>query len=349
MLQKLKIGLFTLTLGLIFILLFFLKPYFEFLTKTVQVSLIKTLIGRDSLKTFDDQINILLLGIGGGTHAGSTLSDALIVANYNFKTNQLTTISLPRDIWSETLRDKINSAYAYGEAKQKNGGFILAKAEVSPIVGMPIQYATVLNFSQFEELIDFLGGIDINVERSFTDKKFPIPGKEDDTCSGDEEYRCRYETIRFQKGIVHMNGKTALSFVRSRNAEGIEGTDFARSRRQQRVIEALKNKLFQMKYASLDQWKKLYSILDRLIIRDITNQQGAIMVKNIILKGKFVHKEVILTEEFFTVPNSLNYDGKYVLIPQGEGYETIHRYISCHLKNGSSCENIKKALKQEGE
>ena len=59
------------------------------------------------------------------------------------------------DIWSDTLQDKINTAYAYGEAKKTGGGLTLAKAELSNIIGQPVQYAAVIDFSKFETLIDF--------------------------------------------------------------------------------------------------------------------------------------------------------------------------------------------------
>ena len=147
-----------------FLILLFLivRPYWSFINNTLHVSILKTLFSKDSLKTYDNQVNILLLGIAGGQHEGPNLSDSNIVANYNFKTNKLTTVSIPRDLWSPTLNDKINSAYAYGEAKKPGkGGFILAKAEIEAVIGLPIQYAAVVDFQQFKELIDFLGGIEI--------------------------------------------------------------------------------------------------------------------------------------------------------------------------------------------
>src|SRR3989338_3241310 len=153
--------------SIIVVLVFF--PYWQFLTKTLKISPFKSLFLLDSLKTYDNNVTILVLGIAGGNHDGATLSDSIIVANYNLKTHKLITISIPRDIWSDTLQDKINSAYAYGEAKQKNGGLKLAKAKVAGIIGMPISYGIVISFDRFQKLIDYLGGVDVTVERSFTD------------------------------------------------------------------------------------------------------------------------------------------------------------------------------------
>ncbi|GAB4219084.1 MAG: hypothetical protein Fur009_3470 [Candidatus Microgenomates bacterium] len=319
------------------------KPYFDFLNKDLKISFLKTLFSKDSIKTYDNQVNILLLGIGGQAHDGPNLSDSINLINYNFKTNTLSTISIPRDIWSETLKDKINSAYAYGEAKRPGeGGLILAKAEVSEIVGMPIQYGAVINFNQFKQLIDLLGGVDVKVENSFIDKRFPIDGKENDLCGGDPEYNCRYETISFTKGLTHMDGKTALKFIRSRHAEGEEGTDFAREKRQQKVIEAIKNKLILIvKKLDLNQYKKLYNFFDNSIKRDITNQQLAIITKNIILNKNFQQIKITLNENLFiNPPISYKYNDLWVLIPKNNDYSIIHKYIQCQLKNNNNCDNL---------
>ncbi|MBI5127622.1 LCP family protein [Candidatus Roizmanbacteria bacterium] len=330
---------------ILIILWLIIRPYLVFIDKTLKVSIIKALFSKDSLKTYDDQVNILMLGIAGGKHDGPNLSDSNVVVNYNFKTNKLTTISIPRDLWSSTLNDKINSAYAYGEAKKPNGGgFVLSRAEIEEIVGLPIQYAAVIDFGQFKELVDFLGGVEVEVENSFVDKKFPIVGRENDDCNGDKEFSCRYETISFKKGKIQMDGETTLKFVRSRNAEGKEGTDFAREQRQQKVIEAVKNKLIALaKKPNLKTYQQIYAIIDKLIKRNLTNQQAAIIAKNIFLKGNFKQQKIILSEDFFTNPpiDSSQYDGLWVLVPTDKTYSLIHQYINCNLKSESGCEELK--------
>ncbi len=336
--MKTKILLSLLTLIVIFFtgLFFYVKPYYDFLTGTLKISLAKTLFTNGSLQTHNGQVNTAILGIGGGNHDGPNLSDSIIVASYNFQTNRLTTISIPRDIWSNTLKDKINSAYAYG-------GMDMAKTELSAVVGMPIQYAAIIDFSKFEELINFLGGVDVNVENSFTDHLFPIPGKENDPCGGDPQYSCRYETISFTKGITHMDGVTALNFVRSRHAEGEEGTDFAREKRQQLVIAAVKNKIIAMaRQHKLTQLKALYQLVNQVVKRDITNQQAAIIGKNIILKNNFQQNSVVLTEDFFDVPDySPTYKEMWVLIPTDKNFTIIHKYIDCYLNARQNCESLK--------
>ncbi len=314
---------------LFFILYYLVAPYKKFINNKLNISIIKTLIGKDNLKTYNNQVNILILGIAGGNHEGPNLSDSITVANYNFEKNKLTIISILRDIWSDILKNKINSAYAFGETKKPNkGGIVLAKAEVQAIIGLPIQYAVVIDFNKFVNLIDFLGGIDVEVENSFIDKKYPIQGKENNLCNGDPEYSCRYETISFKKGLTHMDGRTALKFVRSRHAEGKEGTDFARIKRQQKVIEALQKKIIELiKTFKLKNYEQFYEFLDKNIKRDITNQQIAIILKNIIFKKNFKINKIVLEENLFFNPNTEDYDGMWVLIPKNKDYSLIQKYI----------------------
>lgn len=323
----------------ILVVFFISRPYYLFLTKTLKISPFKTLTDSSDLKTINETVNILILGIPGGNHDGPNLSDSINVVHYDMKTNRITVIGIPRDIWSDTLQDKINSAYSYGEAKQKGGGLKLAKAEVAGIIGQPIPYGIVISFDKFRELIDYLGGIDVTVERAFTDYDFPITGKEDDLCGGDPEYRCRYETVSFEKGTQHMDGTTALKFVRSRHAEGIEGSDFARNRRQQIVMSAVKNKIIaEIKSLNINMISKLYAETSSLVERDITNQEISVLAKHAVFNKAMEQKNAPLSLEMFEVPDVEGYYGKYVLIPPDNNFEPIHTYIYCVFETGNEKE-----------
>lgn len=330
--RKHAIGSLILLLVVVLIVVILL-PYYKFLTDEVEISPLKTLVSLNSVEKVDNKVNILILGIPGGRHDGPNLSDSITVLNYDFKKNRIITISIPRDVWSDTLRDKINSAYAYGENKVAGGGIRLAKAEASGITGLPIQYGAVIDFSGFKELINYVGGIEVDVRNSFVDHEFPIEGKENDLCGGDKKYKCRYETVSFKRGKQHMDGEVALKFVRSRNAEGSEGSDFARSRRQQEVMDGLKAKIFTIiKGLRLRQIRGLYENIDSLVRRDISNQQVAILAKRIIFGKDFHQKNFNLSTEMFEVPDYRLYDGKYVLIPPNKNFDSIHQFIECLLE-----------------
>jgi anionic cell wall polymer biosynthesis LytR-Cps2A-Psr (LCP) family protein len=369
--SKLTIIIFVILITLVILI----RPYYLFLTQTLKVSPLKTLLSIDGIKTYNNNVNILFLGISDASLEGPNLSDSIMVFSYNLKTNRLTSISIPRDVWSPALRQKINAAYAYGyaskgsqnqtEAVKVKNGFTLAKAEIENIIGQPIHYALAVNFNQFENLINFLGGIDVKVDKTFDDYAFPIANNNLDkppSCDHSDEdiqkftdsfpteeeiwkyFSCRYQHIHFDAGITHMDGQTALNFVRSRHAVGSEGTDFAREARQQKVFEAIKNRLIAfVKKPDLVVYNKLYELGNQLVKRDINNQQAAIILKDIFLKGNLKQDKTILSEDFFVNPqiNLERYDGLWVLIPKDDNIKLFQDYIDCRLNNKTNCEQLK--------
>ena len=353
-LRKQKSVIVTTLVVLFFIVLFFrpLLASFSFLYDlTLNTSI-------DLKKEKDGTINILLLGIGGGTHEGPELTDTIIFTNINIEKKTVNLISIPRDVWVPQLKEKINKAYSNGQEKGKQG-MLLAKATAQEVLGQQIDYVVVLDFSGFTKLVDYLGGIDVNVLNTLDDYNYPLDGKEIDTCGKSldeiEEfsatasaeidfwnfYSCRYRHLHVDKGPVRMDGKTALAFVRSRHAEGFEGTDFARSARQQQVIAAIRQKVLSLGIL-LNPLKILgiYNILSSNIntniqthefddfIKVAQKMQGAKIQNNVIdagddiqnRSGLLIHPDISKDQNF-----------EWVLIPRiGDGkFEEIHEYVDC--------------------
>jgi polyisoprenyl-teichoic acid--peptidoglycan teichoic acid transferase len=316
-----------------------------------------------SLKKTEDRINVLFLGIGGGKHDGPLLTDTIIYASIDPELQKTTLISIPRDLWVpdlETANKKINGVYSYGEAKQKGGGLLLAKTAVEKILGQPIDYVLRIDFNGFIKAIDEIGGIDVNVQTSFEDLEYPISGKENDTCGfmGEEfekratqsavieAFPCRYEQISFKQGVEHMNGAMALKFVRSRHAVGSEGSDFARAKRQEIVIEAFKNKVFSLNILlNPSKIMGLYSVFEDSVSTDI--QQGeyddfvklAEKMKNAKISNVvfFYSDPYSKKQEIFVNPSTSEYGGQWVLIPRvGNGnFTELHKYVDCEIKTGN--------------
>jgi len=195
----------------------------------------ETLIGEDL-----GQVNILLLGIGGEGHDGPYLTDTMIVAQIRPDIGQATLTSLPRDYLVELPGNlgyrKINAAFAEGYNLHKDyseaGKWATQTAE--KVTGLKLPYFAVIDFKGFEKAIDLLGGVDVNVDRTFTDYQFPDSG-------------IGYlPPVTFQQGPLHLNGEKALQFARSRHGNNGEGSDFARSLRQEKVINAFKTKAFEL-------------------------------------------------------------------------------------------------------
>ncbi len=182
----------------------------------------------------DDRINFLLLGMGGKKHDGPYLTDTIIFASLKPSTKEAAMISVPRDLLVEIPGYgwwKINNANAFGEQKNFGQGALLTKEVVENLLNQPIHYYVRIDFSGFEKMIDELGGIKVQVDTPFTDFQFPTKDH-------------KYKVVSFEKGWQTMDGETALNFTRSRHGNNGQGSDFARSLRQQKVIQAIKNRVF---------------------------------------------------------------------------------------------------------
>ncbi len=303
-------------------------------------SVSKTVGSVGTPKSTDGRTNILLLGIDKRSKNNSMLTDTIMVLSINDETGNTVMISVPRDLWVKEINRKINAVYYWADKNndKKNPPINSVIKVVSNIVGMPIHYYAVVNFEVFTSAIDAVDGIDVLVENTFDDYKYPIEGMEDA-----EPVSARYAHIRFEKGIQHMDGKTALQYARSRHSNNpLEAGDFARARRQQKVIMALKDKI--AKTDTLFDIIKLKSLFDTYkdnVETNIgTNEIGLFynVFKNI-SNGKIT--KVILSNEPFdsnnlgsgllyapsTKDRDLFYDKAYILIPKDGSFNKIHAML----------------------
>jgi LCP family protein required for cell wall assembly len=303
------------------------------------------------VKNENGRVNIALLGIGGKGHDGPYLTDTMIVASVNIKNGNAVLLPLPRDIWVSDTRSKLNAVYAYGREKGEGIGITQAKDQMSKIVGIPIQYAVRVDFSGFQKAIDLVGGINVNVDTAFSDSQYPITGRERDMCGYKEveekiasesgeitvkklvdasgnaipdsvnPYACRYETLTYKVGPLQLSGADALKFVRSRHGTNNEGSDFARSRRQEKVISALKEKIFSVgTLANPTKVGPLLSTFGENIETDIAPEEYGEFFKvfqnsnHAKIESHSISAEG--TDALLRVPaDSKPYNGAYVLVP----------------------------------
>lgn len=179
------------------------------------------------------------------------LTDSMMLVTLRVGTGEVTMVSIPRDLWIDQYKTKINALYFYGLTRPGYEGTPqrFPKEVVEDITGVPIQYVLVLTLKDVGEFIDTLGGVDVDVQRTFTDDLFPRPGVDVATV---RDPKILYESATFTEGVEHMNGERALIFMRSRHSTDlIEGTDDARARRQQQVISAVVTRMKQT-IATLD-------------------------------------------------------------------------------------------------
>lgn len=273
--------------------------------------------GDKKLKGEDqDRINFLFMGVGGEGHDGPELTDTIIFASLRPSDKSVGMMSIPRDMtvpidgygWR-----KVNSVNAIGENVEKGSGPALASQVIGNLFGQEIDYYVKVDFGGFAKLIDQIGGVDIYVDRSFTDDAYPTV---DDL----------YQTISFQEGWAHMDGDTALKYVRSRHGNNGEGSDFARSRRQQKVLLAIKQKILNV--GTLINPTKVGAIIDTLgshIQTNITLWEAvrlAGMVHDIDTSTIVNH---VLDDSTGSPLYATSLNGAYVLLPKNDDWNPIRQ------------------------
>lgn len=272
------------------------------------------------------QTNILLLGINGKGGGDANLTDSIMLVSLNNQEKKVAMISVPRDLWVESIKAKINTAYHYGGDK-------MVREVVTEVTGQTIDYLAIVDFEGFRQVVDTLGGVYVDVKTGFTDTKFPIPGKEKDLCGGDPEYLCRYETITFYVGRQMMDGELALKYIRSRSAEGDEGTDFARAERQQQFLKGLKEKLTSPEVIFNPQLLlRLYNLKDEIVTTDIKiNQYGTFLklAKDIDWNNL---KSTAINGNLLEHPKT-HYSKQWVLITKEKGWGEIQKFVADTINN----------------
>jgi LCP family protein required for cell wall assembly len=184
-----------------------------------------------------ERVNILLVGVDSAPGRTTALTDTMLVVSLDTNGTASAMISIPRDLYGVPLPDgtpfnrKLNSLMVYASAHPDTfplGGVGTLKATISKLLGMPIHYFAAINMFGFKQTVDSIGGVDITVLRAIND---PTYWNEFDVQTG----------FFLKPGTYHMDGHTALAFVRSRKGTG--DSDFTRADRQQQLLTAIRDKL----------------------------------------------------------------------------------------------------------
>lgn len=306
------------------------------ISSIVGVYILNQKINTSKIKSENGISSILVLGKGGIGHTAPDLTDTMMLVTINTNNKEQTStqgdkinvISLPRDIWVESTRAKLNTSYYWG--KQKGGnGLDFSSDVIKEITGIKPQYVVVVDFSMFKDVVDAVGGVDVNVENSFIDDKYPIAGKENDLCDGDKTYKCRYETLDIKAGMQHMDGDFALKFVRSRNAKGDEGTDIAREKRQQMIISAIKNRVLSVEFVT--NIKAVKSLINVTLSHIETNidKESIVSLGREIFNSRNNINYLNIPENILKVSqNNKRYDKQYVFIPSSGNWKDLQDWIA---------------------
>lgn len=245
----------------------------------------------------NNSLNILVLGVSGGERAGSDLTDTIILANINFEKGKVSLFSIPRDLWIDPLKTKINAVFHYG-------GFQMAEDEVEKITGIDPNFSLLLDFKGFKKAIDLVGGIDVEVENTFDDYKYPIEDENGIPVSEGE----LYEHVHFEKGIQTMDGEIALKYARSRNStDETEGGDDARSKRQQKTIIAFKDKALRFQtLMNMDNLKGFLSIAQEHTVVNLSSEEILSLLKSLL--------KALKIKSFSAYSLVSDFEGKAILV-----------------------------------
>lgn len=184
-----------------------------------------------------ERVNILLVGVDSAPERTTSLTDTMLVVSLDPDGTKTAMISVPRDLYGAPLPDgtfyneKLNSLMATAQAHPDEyplGGVGTLKATIGKLLGVRINYFAAINLLGFKQMVDSIGGVDITVLKAIND---PTYSDEYDNLTG----------FYLEAGTYHMNGHTALAFVRSRKGTG--DNDFTRADRQQQLLTAIREKL----------------------------------------------------------------------------------------------------------
>jgi len=195
------------------------------------------------------QVNILLLGMGGYENDAPYLTDSIMAVTIDPSTNRVMLASIPRDLTvpmnlqnpaTRTWYQKINAAYEVpytniiccvaSQYTGRTGGGYAAEHEVGKVTGITFDRYIAVDFVAFRDMVNALGGVDVCLSTNLDDYEYP-------------NYSNGYMPIHFKAGCQHLNGEQALEIARSRHAQQPQqSSDFGRAQRQQDIMQAIKKK-----------------------------------------------------------------------------------------------------------
>jgi len=286
------------------------------------------LLGLDQVPEEDrETLNVLLAGYGGPGHQGGFLSDVIQIAHFNFPKKTITFISIPRDLYMPD-GNKVNALLSRGMKSGKvEDGLALMQKSLSQITGLPIKYYIGIDFVGFKRTIgNELGSIEVEVSQTLDDPWYPLDGEQLNPCgysaeeiaqmtanlSGfalESKFACRYEHLRFEKGLVKMEGHEALAYVRSRHSS----SDYDRSRRQVEVLDAIRRKLFSLE--ALQHVSKFHQALSKHVSTNLDLESAKYLAPLLVDADSFSITSINLSPEN-VLQSSKSSTGAFIVIPK---------------------------------
>ncbi len=270
------------------------------------------------------RFNLLVLGYGGANHDGANLTDSILLYSVSTEGGSASQISVPRDLWIESpvgsgQYRKVNAAYANaianGDSPRRAAG--AAARSIGAALGVPVHGWMTVDFGGFRDLVDALGGVEVDVQRTFTAR---YPRNDDPTVDA------RWKKVKFEKGPTTMDGERAIQYARARySANAVEGSDFGRAARQQRLVAAIKDKLL-----SPVGIFKGFAVADAVEDDIRTNVSAGDLAR--IFRQSVDRDDSVVLSESNVLMSATSSDGQYILLPQGEDWTALHQFVRASLQ-----------------
>lgn len=329
-------------------------------------SLVNSLPGVDKTLKGEDEgrINIALLGMRGEhVDGGGLLTDTIMILSIHPSKAEgdqpkVSLVSIPRDLYvtapGTSNQMKINAVHAISEAQGKGEGLKGMETILSEVTGVPIEYAISISFQGFTDLVNAVGGVDVTLKEAFNEgvqfrqphvcdpyvfnvptipqqfenkyhvradgsryvaKSYPLCYNKDVECGG---------LFELPAGTNHLDGGTALCYARARYTSN----DFERARRQQIVLQALKDKV--LNAGTLTDFGKVNGMIDALGDNVRTDMEGwelkqlFSIYQKVATSAPLKQKVLEDSEEGLLYAPQETKETGYILRPRGDNYDQIH-------------------------
>lgn len=253
-----------------------------------------------SIDPSKDHFSVLFIGVDARPGETKSRSDALILATFNKDDSSIKMVSIPRDSRVKIPDygwDKINHAHFFG-------GKDLTVETVENLFNIPVDYYVELNFDAFIEIVDAIGGVEIDSKIAFSE----------------QDSKGVRNAIRIEKGKQTLNGEEALAYVRMRKKDPLG--DIGRGQRQQEVIKAIIQKS-----SSLSAITKYDDIIDSIGNNLLTN----FSISNILALQKYATS--IHDIEFLSLRGSnTTIDNVYYYSLDEDSIDEISNTLNEHLE-----------------
>ena len=261
------------------------------------------------MKTEKKSLNIALLGIDRRSKAESAYrTDTMVLVSINPKVNKVVLISIPRDLWVQGGR--INALYI------QRGWESLQKA-LEEITSLKPDHYILTDFQDFKWLIDNLGGVEVDVEKTFTDTQYPV-----DATKG-------YQTVSFTKGSELMSGDRALIYSRSRKGNNGEGSDWMRMKRQHLILKATVKSVFSPRNLfNIDNIKESFTTIINHGVETNMDLDVAYYLWDLVKDNqKYTYNSTYLDGNYVFNPPMSDYGGAWVLAPINNSYSNFREHV----------------------